>query len=158
MANKTEYHIFISHHCKDQEELDKLKDLMKRNSYNIKDSSIDESKQNQAKNKDYIKSILRSRIDWAGAILVLVGSETHTRPWVNWEIEYAHSQGKRIVGIYAQGGKESDVPENLDRYGDALVGWDSENLMNAIRGKHYDWVAPDGTPRTGPWNKARSMC
>ena len=135
MATKTEYHIFISHHCKDQEELDKLKDLMKRNGYNIKDSSIDESKQNQAKNKDYIKSILRSRIDWAGAILVLVGSETHTRPWVNWEIEYAAGQNKRIVGVYLWGQSSSRIPAALSGHGHALVRWNTESIVAAIRGE-----------------------
>jgi len=158
MAAKNVDNVFISHHHKDQEDLDKLKDLMTRSGYNIRDSSIDESKPNKAKNEDYIKSLLRSRIDWAGTVLVLIGKETHSRPWINWEIEYANSQGKRIVGVYIQGGKESDVPKNLDRYGDALVGWDSNNLIDAIRGNHNDWVAPDGTPRERRWKTGRSKC
>ena len=158
MTKKKAHNVFISHYHRDQEDLDGLKDLMKRKGYDIRDSSIDELKPNKAKNKDYIKSLLRSRIDWAGTVLVLVGQETHSRPWVNWEIEYANSQGKRIVGIYAHGAKESDIPKNLDRYGDALVGWDSKNLIDAIRGKHHDWVTPDGNPRKGPWKTDRSKC
>ena len=102
--------------------------------------------------------MLGPRIEWAGTILVLIGNETHLRPWVNWEIEYANSKGKRIVGVYARGGKEADIPLNLDRYGDALVGWDSENLIGAILGTHNDWVAPDGSPRKSPWKTDRSSC
>jgi hypothetical protein len=108
--------------------------------------------------KSDIKSLLSSRIDWAGTLLVLVGKETHSRFWVNWKIEYANGQGKRIVGIYARGAKESDIPKNLDRYGDALVGWDSGNLIDAIRGRHHDWVTPDGQPRKGLWEPSRSKC
>lgn len=158
MKTRNIHNVFISHHHKNQEELDNLKDLMKRNGYDIRDSSIDASKQNQAKNEDYIKSLLRERINWAGTVLVLIGEETHSRPWVNWEIEEANRLGKRIVGIYARGAKESDIPEMLDRYGDALVGWNSDNLIDAIRGKHNAWVTPSGEPRKGPWKPDRSSC
>lgn len=158
MTTQSEHNVFISHHHKDQEELNSLKDLMSKNSYTMRDSSIDESKPNKAKSEDYIKSILRDRINWAGTVLVLVGEETHSRPWVNWEIEYANSQGKRIVGVYVQGAKESDIPKNLNLYGNALVGWDSKNLIDAIRGKHNDWVTPEGKPRNGPWEPNRSDC
>ena len=50
------------------------------------------------------------------------------------------------------------IPENLDRYGDALVGWDSKNLIDAIQGKHKDWVTPEGNPRKGRWDADRSNC
>lgn len=159
MTTGATHNVFISHHHKDQEDLDRLKNLMKQNGYDIRDSSIDESEPNQAKDEEYIKSILRSRIDWAGTVIVLIGDETHTRPWVNWEIECAHTQGKPIVGIFAQGAKESDIPENFELYGRYLVGWNSKNLMDAIRGKYNGpWEAPDGAPRQGHWPKNRDKC
>jgi hypothetical protein len=39
--------------------------------------------------------------------VVLIGKETHSRPWVNWEIEEAAKQGKRIVGVYEHGGMDA---------------------------------------------------
>ena len=159
MSSKTEYHVFISHHHEDQEDLDRLKELMKEKGYNMKDSSIDESKPNKAENEEYIKSLLRTRIDWSGTLVVLIGKETHTRPWVDWEIEYAHRQGKRIVGIFAHDGKDSDVPQNLDKYGDDLVGWGSKNLIAAIKGEHDGpWESPDSTPRPASHAAGRSKC
>lgn len=54
-------------------------------------------------------------------MIVLISPETHTSKWVEWEIEYAAKLGKRIVGVFVRGGMDSDIPENLDLYGDAKV-------------------------------------
>jgi hypothetical protein len=43
------------------------------------------------------------KMSWAGTVIVLVGKKTYTRPWVNWEIEQAHKQGKNIFGVYEHG-------------------------------------------------------
>jgi hypothetical protein len=97
------------------------------------------------------------KISWAGKVVVLVGKETHSRPWVNWEIEQAHKQGKRIVGVWAQGSTEADLPLNLEKYADAVVGWQSDRIMDAIDGDLDNWQKPDGTP----WPKrdiARVKC
>ncbi len=157
MSKSKIHNIFISHYHKDIEEHGKLIDLLKSRGHQIKDSSIDAS-QNQAKNSDYIESLIRPKIKWAGTVIVLIGPDTHTRDWVDWEIEYAHSLDKRIIGVYVQGGKESDVPKNLNVYGDALVGWDSDKIIGAIEGKHDDWLTPEGSPRDPYWTMERSNC
>lgn len=146
MTTSGGHNVFISHHHEDQEELEQLRDLLTSHGQDIRDSSIDESKPNQANSEEYIRTILRSRIDWAGTMLVLIGPSTHTRPWVDWEIEYANSKGKRIVGVYIRDGKEADVPANLDLYGDALVGWNYDAIMDAIRGESDQFQTPEGEP------------
>jgi hypothetical protein len=137
--------LFISHAHRDDAELQELKNLLRRNGYDIRDSSIDSSKPNEATNEQYIKyNILAPRIDWAGAVLVLISPVTHTRPWVDWELEYAQRQGKRIVGVYVQGGKDSDLPASFQMYGDALVGWQADRVMDALEGRIDTLFMPDG--------------
>nr|VFJ88371.1 MAG: MTH538 TIR-like domain (DUF1863) [Candidatus Kentron sp. H]VFJ93530.1 MAG: MTH538 TIR-like domain (DUF1863) [Candidatus Kentron sp. H]VFJ94861.1 MAG: MTH538 TIR-like domain (DUF1863) [Candidatus Kentron sp. H] len=51
---------------------------------------------------------------------------------MNWEIEYAQKQGKRIVGVWAHGEKGCDIPEALDEYHDAIVGWTGNRLAPRI--------------------------
>jgi hypothetical protein len=87
------------------------------------------------------------KISWAGTVIVLIGKNTHSRPWVDWEIDEAHRQGKRIVGVYTRGGKESDVPAELEEYSSAIVGWNSASLMKAIDGEGNPFEDPDGNPR-----------
>ena len=62
---------------------------------------------------------------------------------MNWEIEYAAKQGKRIVGIWEFGQQECEIPNALKEYADALVGWNGSSIINAINGKDK-WENPNG--------------
>lgn len=140
--------VFISHIHEDDGDLAALKDLLAKHGCNVRDSSIDSSKPNEAKDEDYIKSgILGPRIEWAGTIVVLVSPGTHESEWVNWEIERASQLEKRIVGVWAHGAKDSDLPTNLDLYADAVVGWNGESIVDAIDGKANEWISSNGQPR-----------
>ena len=135
--NEKKINVFISHYGKDEEYISKVKNLIKKHNYDVRDSSIVESEPNKAKNPEYIKTLLRPKIDWAGTVLVLIGPKTHERDWVNWEIEYANKKGdKRIVGVYLQGATDADVPDRLNDYGDACVAWNSNKLIAAIEGEN----------------------
>ncbi|CAB1059157.1 hypothetical protein D1BOALGB6SA_3915 [Olavius sp. associated proteobacterium Delta 1] len=153
-----EKNVFISHYSKDDEHIGKLKDLLDHKGYTIKNSSIDSSKPNQAKNTEYIKSLLRSRIQWAGTTVVLIGPDTHKREWVNWEIEQSNKTGNRIIGLYIHGETDSIVPEAFEKYGDALVGWDSGHVIDAIEGRCNNFENPDGTERQGKWQIQKGTC
>lgn len=140
--------IFISHVHEDDGLLQDLKDLLKDSGYDIRDGSIDSSKPNNARDPDYIRAeILAPRIRWAGTLVVLISPKTHESEYVDWEIEYAEKEGKRIVGVWAQGAQDSDVPQNLDKYASAVVGWQAERVMDAITGKIDNWFEPDGSER-----------
>jgi hypothetical protein len=140
--------LFISHVHEDDEALPALKELMANSGYEVRDGSIDSSKPNDATNAEYIKTqILAPRIQWAGTFIVLISPDTHRSEWVDWEIEYAAKQGKRIVGVFMRGGQDSDIPDNFELYGDALVGWTGGGVIDAIEGKTNNWTRPDGTIR-----------
>lgn len=150
--------IFISHVHEDDKLLQDFKDLLGRNGYEIRDSSIDSSKPNEATSEDYIKSkVLAPRLRWASTMVVLISADTHKSEWVEWEIEYAQRKGKRIVGLWVQGGQDSDIPKNLDAYADAVVGWQADRVMDAITGKINNWFTPEGQERL-PRAIARYRC
>ena len=67
-------------------------------------------------------------------------------------------KGKRIIGVYINGASDSDVPENFEKYGDALVGWDSNRIIGALNGTINNWETPEGGPRIGPWITYHSNC
>ena len=158
MSKKGAKNLFISHVHEDDGKLQQMKDLLGKSGYEIRDASIDSSKPNNAKNPDYIKSeILAPGIRWAGALVVLISPQTHTSKWVEWEIDYAQKNDTRIVGVWAQGAKDSDVPEALQKYADAVVGWQADQIMDAVKGKINNWTNPDGTERP-PRNIDRIDC
>jgi hypothetical protein len=98
------------------------------------------------------------KISWARTVVVLIGQDTHTRPWVDWEIEQANSQGKRIVGVFAQGGKDADIPISLEKYGSAIVGWNTAAIIDAIDGVKNEFQHADGSSRAPANSGARSIC
>src|SRR5688572_2940636 len=128
--------VFISHVHEDDAVLPQLKGLLANKGYAIRDASIDSSKPNNAKDEDYIKSqILAPRIQWAGVVIVLISPETHTSHYVNWEIEYAAKQDKKVIGVFVRGGMDSDIPPALELYGDGdACGWNGNSVIDSIEG------------------------
>ncbi len=140
--------VFISHVHEDDAALKDVRDLLGTRGYTIRDASIHSGTPNDAKNHDYIKNgILAPQINWAGTMIVVISPTTHKSDWVNWEIEYAEKQGKRIVGVWLQGAQESDIPEALKLYADAVVGWQADRVIGAIEGEINNWSNSDGSER-----------
>ena len=137
--------VFISHIHQDDHGLQKLRDLLASKGVEARDSSIHTGKFNNATDEHYIKTqILAPAINWAGVFICYVSPRTKNSDWVNWEIEYAAKQGKRIVGVWEHGEKECDLPIALAEYADALVGWNGDSIIDAINGKD-SWDKPDGS-------------
>lgn len=140
--------IFVSHIHEDDPNIEPMKALLRERGFDVKDSSIDSSNPNRATNPDYIRNhILAPAIDWASTVVVLISPQTRSSDWVTWEIEYAQQHGKRIVGVWTHGAAECDVPDALDDYGQAVVGWQSDRIIAAISGDINDWESSQGGKR-----------
>lgn len=157
-------HVFISHHHADDAHVSDLTSLLGRNGYEIRNSSIRAKPENQRRldqkqvSDRTIKRLLRMKMAWASTVVVLIGKETHNRPWVDWEIKKANKLGKRIVGVFERGGTENDVPAALERYQDARVAWNSTSIIDAIEGKCDPFENPDGTERPVAGPMPRNSC
>ncbi|MDR6831574.1 hypothetical protein J2X48_005256 [Bosea sp. BE271] len=157
-------HVFISHHHADDAHVDRLTGMLSRNGYALRNSSIRAKPANRERiekglvSDNAIKRLLRMKMAWASTVIVLIGSNTHSRKWVDWEIETANELGKRIVGVYARGGTAADLPSKFDRYGDALVNWNSDSLIDAIDGTDSPFQAPGGGARDNVHASATSRC
>jgi hypothetical protein len=146
MTDQTK-NIFISHIHEDDEGLSDLKLLLSKNGMTVRDYSINSDNPNNAHSEDYIKSqILAPRIRDCGTMVVYISPETKESHYVNWEIEYAQKENKRIIGVWAHGEKDCEVPEALATYADAIVGWHGDSVIDAINGKNDTWEQPDGSP------------
>ena len=147
MANNMS-NVFISHIHEDDSRLAELKSLLETGGRTVRDSSVNSNSPNEARDPEYIRSqILGPRIQWAGTLVVLISHGTHESDWVNWEIEYAHKLGKRIIGVWDHGSADADLPEMLDQYADAVVGWRTDRIIDAIDGKIDTWETSTGQSR-----------
>ena len=144
MTNDTR-NLFISHIHEDDEGIGKVKEIAERHGMTVRNGSVTSARPNAATSEDYIKyQILAPRINWASALVVYITPDTKNSPWVDWEIEYAHKQGKRVVGVWAWGAKDCELPDALRRYGDSVVGWNGESIIDAINGDSNEWRKVDG--------------
>lgn len=155
MAKSDENHMFVSHYHEDEEHIKGLKELL-GNTYKFKNSSVTSEKFNRANNPDYIKSLLRSRISWAKTVVCLIGPKTYDSEWVDYEVQNAAKQGKRIIGVFVRGAKNSDIPPALEEFADAIVGWNKDSIVDAINGKSI-FSNADGTAR-GYGSSSRTTC
>ena len=139
--------VFVSHIHEDDSGLGKFKSLLRNKGIDVRDYSINSDKPNKAKSESHIKqNILKPRIERSGVMVVYISQDTKKSKYVNWEIGYAHKLGKRIVGVWAYGERGCEIPDALDKYADAVVGWTGDSIVDAINGKKDGHWSPDGEP------------
>lgn len=70
-----------------------------KNFFNFK--FIDQSIGISIKSSDaqYIKKRIKEKIEASDKVVCIVGKNTASSDWVNWELEYAHTLGKPIAAI-----------------------------------------------------------
>ena len=161
LMSKTK-NIFISHHGVDDKQVQDLKKRLKNAGYDPRNSSVDSTKHQARRPSDaVIARYLRGCVKWAGTFICLIGDDTHSRPWVNYEIEQAHKLGKPIVGIYKHGCANTvELPEAFKKYGGSPIGWNSlDKLGDILDGKIAPPENPDGTASQQPiYNIIRVAC
>ena len=150
--------VFISHIHEDDAGLSDLKALLSKKGVTIRDGSVNSENPNNAKSPEYIKSEkLAPQIRWASTLIVYITPETKGSDWVNWEIEYAKDQGKTIIGVWERGSSGCELPDALEQYGNAVVGWNGDRIVDAVNGDYEGFEEPDGTER-GPRPIQRHPC
>lgn len=65
--------------------------------------SSNEWEQVKRKGDEAIKKWINDTMYYRSCVIVLIGSETASRKWCNYEIEHAWKEGKGIVGVYIHG-------------------------------------------------------
>ena len=156
MAEEKEIkNVFVSHYHEDEDSIKQFKDLLSAD-YCIKNYSVTSEKYNNATNEEYIKSLLRPLINQSSTLICLIGPETHDSKWMDWEIREAEKLDRQIIGVYIQGAKDSDIPPALEEFADAIVGWNTENIENALGGESV-FVNSDGSPRASVTG-SRGVC
>ena len=165
MANDSNRrHVFISHHHRDDAEVTKLTNLLSKHGKDVRNSSVRLRPENRSRweggrvKEATVQRLLRRKVSWASTVVVLVGKETHTRKWVDWEIRQAHRQGKRIVGVYVRGGTEADLPPSLKKYAADIRPWNAAGILEAIDGSDTPFQGPGGVASSPIYAATTSNC
>ena len=133
--------IFLSHYVEDDEKVQQIKQRLTDKGYEARNFSVDSTKHKDGRTPSnaVIKRYLEMRIRLSSVFICVIGPKTHTRPWVDFEIQEAIRQGKQIVGIFIHGYKDiAQIPYALDAESNPIIGWNSiEKLGDIIEG-NYD--------------------
>ena len=106
------------------------------------------------KGDEAIKRWIDKQLTGTSVTVVLIGAETSTRPYVDYEITESHKKGNGLLGIYIHNLKDSNSktdtkgPNPFDK-------WTFRNGSNqVVTYPTYDWVSNDGRKNMGEWIEA----
>jgi hypothetical protein len=103
---------------------------------------IDASLWEEAKEKGRaaIKKLIDDALLGTSVTAVLIGSETSSREWVQYEIDQSIERGNGLLGIYIHNIEDKD-------------GNKASKGSNPLPSGHstYDWVTDDGYKNLGSW-------
>lgn len=148
-------HAFFSFHY----ERDAWRAAQVRNSWVTQDRDasgfFDKAKWEEAKKKGdaAIKAWIDDQLKGSSVTVVLIGSETSARDYVNYEITQSWKKGNGLLGVYIHNLKDSN--QNTDTKGaNPFAGTTFKRGDKVISIPTYDWVADNGYANLGTWIEA----
>ena len=160
--SKKAKNVFISHKGTDDSSLQDLKRRLGEKGMTVRNFSVDSTKHTDKKRPSdaVIFRFLRRQISWSSTFICLIGEKTHKSKYVKYEIEQAYKQGKRIVGIYKHGCKDTvELPNALKKYGGPVIGWNSlDKLGEVLGGKNLPYQKPDSTTSSPIYRYPKIKC
>jgi hypothetical protein len=86
----------------------------------------------ESSNAAYIRSKIRGRIRLASVTICLIGRQTYTSHWVDWEIRASNDEGNRIIGVRLHSDHLDIPPQALRDVGASIFDWDIDAVVRAI--------------------------
>lgn len=107
--------------------------------------------------EDAIKRWINKQLDGTSVTVVLIGSETNSRPYVIYELEQSWKRGNGLLGIYVHQKKDLDGKtdkKGSNSFGPIFTSDKDDKKYFWQRFETYDWVDDDGYNNMGKWIEA----
>lgn len=102
------------------------------------------------KSDSAIETWIDGQLKGTSVTVVLIGSDTAGKKWINYEITASHKKGNGMLGIYVHNIKDSN--SNTTTKGrNPFDDWKFEKVGAVVTYPVYDWVADDGYKNMGDW-------
>ena len=98
-----------------------------------------------------IQSWIDNQMHGSSVLAVLIGRDTHTRPWVQYEIKKAHRDGRGILGVCLSGTKDHRGmvdPPGVDPINELSL---TDKFGYLVRYPVYSWLSGDGRNNFPRW-------
>lgn len=127
------YRIFISHAWRYSDGYARaLKFLSDANNFSFINYSVPESKAFQGMSSTQLGEQMKAQIRPVQCVIVLAGMYVNHSNWIQYELNYAASLGKPILGIVPW--RAERTPSAVSNAATRMVRWNSADIVSGIRG------------------------
>ena len=123
--------VFLSYKWEDKKHADDLKSYLRNPNNMYRHIPLTERDDYREKGKKYVREYLRDIIRNCEALLCLIGKNTHSSPWVSYEIDVANSQSKKIVPVRIPN-TDGGPPKLIKDRKIEIVEWNSIVINDAL--------------------------
>ncbi len=120
--------VFISFHVDDEAQVDLLRSQAKNDNYDLefRDYSVKEPFDEKWRTN------CKQRIAQTSVVVVMIGEKTAERNAVNWEIDEAYRQGKKVIGVRINRDKNHAIPEAMKDNKAPILNWNLKDIDREI--------------------------
>lgn len=124
--------LFISHSWSYSERYNSMVSLLTNRPYfEWQNYSVPESKAFVGLNSNALAEQLRNQIRPVQCVIIIGGMWTNHSDWIQFEMDFAKSIGKPILGVRPRSAKV--MPQAVVNAADAVVNWNSDSIVAGIR-------------------------
>ena len=124
--------LFISHSWSYSERYRSMVSLLNNRKYfTWKNYSVPEDKAFNKMTKAQLQEQLRNQIRPVNCAIIIGGMWTAYSDWIQFEMEFAQSIGKPILGVRPRGAKV--MPVAVDAKATKVVNWNADSIVAGIR-------------------------
>lgn len=101
-----------------------------------------------------IEKWIDGQLKGTSVTVVLIGSDTASKKWINYEITSSYKKGNGLLGIYVHQLKDKDqktTTKGKNPFDDIYITKDGKKVFFSSIYKTYDWVDDDGYTNMGTW-------
>ncbi|RNI24035.1 TIR domain-containing protein [Rufibacter latericius] len=113
-----------------------------------------EWEQIKRKGKQAIKDWIDEQMKGCGVTCVLIGEQTSQRPWVKYEIEKSHNEGRGLFGIYIDGMLDQSKARGLkgvNPFDNFYIERNGKEVLLSEIYPVYHWINDNGRENISKW-------
>ena len=123
--------VFLSYKWEDKKHANDLKSYLRNPNNKYRHIPLTERKDYRRKGENYVRNYLKNIIKDCEAMLCLVGRNTHSSPWVAYELDVATSQSKTILPIRIPN-TTGGLPKLIKQRNIKILEWNSKVINDSL--------------------------
>ena len=124
--------IFISYKWEDNRYFNGMKGLLNNPNNRYVHYVLSERDDLRNKGKNVVENHLKENIRNCNRLICLVGEDTHSSKWVQWELEVATSQNKKIIPVRIPG-TTGGAPRLIRERTISVIKWKADEVNKALK-------------------------